>query len=169
MLQEYYGGRKAIRTYLLTGKFVNIRLPPLDRLPVAEGKRKAIRAYLQTGKFVNIRLPPLHRLQEGQRKDIPAPRPRPNNQQKKANYRRRLDREVREAVRTGQTQTSRTTKLFKEGLEKEAQKQAGQGVFSSSGQGVSESASSRADPGSHWWGNHGWQNRADRDAWNWHR
>ena len=112
---------------------------------------------------------PLHRLPEGQRKDIPAPRPRPNNPRRKANYRRRLDREVREAVRTGQTQTSRTTKLWKEGLEKEAQKQAGQGVFASSGQGVSEAASSRAGPGSHWWENHGWQNRADRDAWNWHR
>jgi hypothetical protein len=38
MLHEQYGGRKAIREFLLTGSFNDIRLPPLDRLP--EGKRR---------------------------------------------------------------------------------------------------------------------------------
>ena len=31
MLQELYGGRRAFRTYLFTGRFVDIRLPPLGR------------------------------------------------------------------------------------------------------------------------------------------
>ena len=33
MLQEYYGGRKAYRTFLDTGLYVDIRLPPVRRLP----------------------------------------------------------------------------------------------------------------------------------------
>ena len=135
MLQEYYGSRKAIRTYLLTGKFVNIRLPPLDRLPVAEGKRKA----------------------------IPKPKQRPNNAQRRASYKDRLARDLGEARRTGQTQTSRTTKLWKRGLEQAAQAEVGSSKRHKGEPCVS--ASSRDDPGSHWWGNHWWKNREDRDAW----
>ena len=40
MLNECYGGRKAIRTFLITrGKLVDIRLPPLGRIDPAEGRR----------------------------------------------------------------------------------------------------------------------------------
>ena len=34
MLHEEYGGRKAIRTFLCSGRMCDIRVPPLDRLPV---------------------------------------------------------------------------------------------------------------------------------------
>ena len=115
MLQEYYGSRKAIRTYLLTGKFVNIRLPPLARLP------------------------------EGQRKAIPKPQPRPNNAKRKARYHDRLAR--------------------KRGFEQAAQAQAEVGSSKRHKGEPCVSASSRDDPGSHWWGNHWWKNREDRDAW----
>ena len=40
MLQECYGGRKAIRTFLKTGKLKNIRVPPLHRLNVSTGARR---------------------------------------------------------------------------------------------------------------------------------
>ena len=139
MLQEYYGSRKAIRTYLLTGKFVNIRLPPLDRLPVAEGKRKA----------------------------IPKPKQRPNNAQRRASYKDRLARDLGEARRTGQTQTSRTTKLWKRGLEQAAQAEVGSSKRHKGEPCVS--ARSRDGPGSNWLGeSKSWENRCrggGRDHW----
>ena len=137
MLQEYYGGRRAIRSYLRDGKFVHIRLPPLDRLP------------------------------EGQRKDIPDRRARPNNALRRAKYQERLAAEVSEARRTGQTQTTRTTKLWKRGLEQAAQAEVGSSKRHKGEPCVS--ARSRDDPGSNWLGeSKSWENRCrggGRDHW----
>ena len=59
MLQELYGGRRAFRTYLFTGRFVDIRLPPLGRNP------------------------------EGVRLPMPQLRARPNGAERRAKRRRR--------------------------------------------------------------------------------
>ncbi len=42
MLQEYFGGRKAIRSFLEFGKLIGIRLPPLDRPNFVQGQRRAV-------------------------------------------------------------------------------------------------------------------------------
>ena len=60
MLQELYGGRRALRAHLLTGRFVDIRLPPLGRNP------------------------------EGVRLPMPQPRARPNGAERRAKYYSRL-------------------------------------------------------------------------------
>ena len=39
MLHECFGGRKAIRTFLLTGKLEDIRVPPVGRTDPTEGRR----------------------------------------------------------------------------------------------------------------------------------
>ena len=87
MLQELYGGRRAIRTYLRTGRFVDIRLPPLGRLP------------------------------EGERLPMPKPRSRPNGPERRAKYYSRLAADLEDAARTNQTQNPcRSTKLWQEFL-----------------------------------------------------
>ena len=72
MLQELYGGRRAIRTYLLTGRFVDIRLPPLGRNP------------------------------EGVRLPMPKPRARPNGAERRAKYYSRLAKDLDDCAQTGE-------------------------------------------------------------------
>ena len=85
MLQELYGGRRALRTYLSTGRFEDIRLPPLHRNP------------------------------EGERRSMPEPRVRPNRAQQRARYFSRFAAELDEWARTGEArEPHRTTRLWDE-------------------------------------------------------
>ena len=83
MLQEWYGGRRAIRTYLKKREFVNIRLPPLHRL----------------------------RADEGERAPEPKPRARPNAAQRRNSYYTGLLNEM-ESAEPGQQPAHRTTKQW---------------------------------------------------------
>ena len=85
MLNELYGGRTAIRHYLLTGRFENIRLPPLRRLPA------------------------------GQRQPTPEPRARPNATGRRSKYYDKLATELAEYARTGRAPyPQRSTRLWDE-------------------------------------------------------
>ena len=85
MLQELYGGRRALRTYLLTGRFVDIRLPPLGRNP------------------------------EGVRLPMPQPRARPNGAERRAKYYSRLAADLDDYAQTGEARNPhRTTRLWEE-------------------------------------------------------
>ena len=94
MLQELYGGRKALRTYLLAGRFVDIRLPPLDRNP------------------------------EGERRPMPPPRARPNGAERRAKYYSRLAADLADCARTGEARNPhRTTRLWEEFLPQAGQEE----------------------------------------------
>ena len=87
MLQELYGGRRALRTYLLTGRFVDIRLPPLGRN------------------------------REGVRLPMPQPRARPNGAERRAKYYSRLAADLDDYAQTGKARNAdRTTRLWEEFL-----------------------------------------------------
>ena len=94
MLQECYGGRKALRTYLETGRFVNIRLPPLDRNP------------------------------EGVRLPMPPPRARPHGPERRAKYYGRLAAELHDYAQAGEARNPhRTTRLWEEFLPQAGQEE----------------------------------------------
>ena len=94
MLQEHYGGRRALRTYLLTGRFVDIRLPPLDRNP------------------------------EGVRLPMPQPRARPNGAKRRAKYYSRLAADLDDYAQTGEARNPhRTTRLWEEFLPQAGQEE----------------------------------------------
>ena len=83
MLQELYGGRRAFRT----GRFVDIRLPPLRRNP------------------------------EGERLPMPQPRARPNGAERRAKYYSRLAADLDDYAQTGEARNPhRTTRLWEEFL-----------------------------------------------------
>ena len=84
MLQELYGGRRALRTYLLTGRFVDIRLPPLGRNP------------------------------EGVRLPMPRPRARPKGAERRAKYFSNLAADLDDYAQTGARNPHRTTMLWEE-------------------------------------------------------
>jgi len=63
------------------------------------GGRKAIREFLRMGVFADIRLPPLHRNPEGVRRPEPPPRTRPNAEVKKTKYFTSLQEDLRSGER----------------------------------------------------------------------
>ncbi len=71
MLHECYGGRKAIRVFLATGRLQNIRVPPLD--------------------FCSV--------ESGQRRPEPKPRTKPNADEHKRKYFARLAEDMRQRSR----------------------------------------------------------------------
>ena len=84
MLQELYGGRRALRTYLLAGCFVDIRLPPLGRNP------------------------------EGVRLPMPRPRARPKGAERRAKYFSKLAADLDDYAQTGAHNPHRATRLWEE-------------------------------------------------------
>ena len=50
------------------------------------GGRKAIHHYLATGRLIDIRVPPLQRLGAGERRPEPKPAPNPNAARKRKKY-----------------------------------------------------------------------------------
>ena len=69
------------------------------------GGRKAIREFLATGVTQNLRLPPCHRNPEGVRRPEPPPRSRPNAEAKRAKYYSRLEEDLRSGSRPSQRST----------------------------------------------------------------
>ena len=84
MLQECYGGRRAIRTYLETGRLRDIRLPPLHRPDVRGGERRP----------------------------EPKPAPNPNAAQKRAKYYDALIADMQAVDLVDQPPDTRTTRLW---------------------------------------------------------
>ena len=79
MLQEFYGGRKAIRHFLQTGKLKDIRLPPVDRLSVADGQRRPVPAARPRRK-VRHSGKPQPQLSQPQPQQQPQPQSQPQTQ-----------------------------------------------------------------------------------------
>ena len=63
------------------------------------GGRKAIREFLAKGETQNLRLPPCHRNPEGVRRPEPPPRTRPNAEAKREKYFTRLEEDLRSGER----------------------------------------------------------------------
>jgi len=63
------------------------------------GGRKAIREFLAKGETQNLRLPPCHRNPEGVRRPEPPPRTRPNAEAKREKYFTRLEGDLRSGER----------------------------------------------------------------------
>ena len=98
MLQELYGGRRALRAYLLTGRFADLRLPPLGRNP------------------------------EGVRLPMPQPRARPNGAERRAKYYSRLAADLDDYAQTGEARNPhRTTRLWEEFLPQARSRAHGRG------------------------------------------